>query len=106
MSESAEIQIARLEVEHKALGQRLEVAESRLKDITDIMMTIQHLSESVQQVANSVESMNKRLTVIEQVPAEKWNTMTKTIFTAFLGAAGGCLATVLFQVVTQFAQLG
>ena len=54
-----------MEVEIDALKQRVQGAEERLKDLTDIMMTIQHLSESVKQIADSVASMNTRVTAIE-----------------------------------------
>lgn len=101
MSDSVDVKVAKMEVEIEALKQRVQGAEERLKDLTDIMMTIQHLSESVKQIADSVASMNTRVTAIEQVPAEKWNTMTKQIIAAILGVIGGAIGSGLLSFLTH-----
>lgn len=83
---------------------RIKVSEHRIKDLEESQKRIQDLTISVKELAMSVKSMveeqkeqGERIRKLENEPAEKWNTLTRTALTVGVTALVSAIATaVLF----------
>lgn len=93
MPETTETKVAGIEVQMKSFERRISDIEESVKNFTGIMLSIQQLSDNIKVMSDNMESMNKRLAVIEQAPAEKWNVLTKQIMTALVSAVVGAIVT-------------
>lgn len=97
------------------IEERLVATEERCKSnghrigkLEDVTATLQKLATSVELMAQSVGQMAKeladqgeRLELLEREPAERWNTMRRTIFTSAIstlaGGAVGALVTLFIK---------
>lgn len=64
---------------------------TRIKDLEEKTDTLVELTASVQTIAQSVESLTKKVAALESQPAENWKVVTKAALTAVGSALGGGL---------------
>ena len=92
MDEAIKSEFQRLHDEEGRQNHRLSDLEQAVKELSDLVLNIQRLTISVESLTKEVQRQGERLEVIEQKPAQNWNTMTRTIFTTIISAIAGGLA--------------
>lgn len=91
------VELNRIHDEDARQNHRLNELENTVKQLQDIIMSIQRLTLSVESLTKEVAKQGERLEVIEQRPAQNWNTMTRTIFTTVVSAIAGGIAVWIVQ---------
>ena len=78
----------RMEEEHKRQNKRIGDLETKVEDISDLTLSVASLAKSVEQMAKAQEKQGKRLEVLEQKPAKRWDSIVEkailVVVTAFL----------------------
>ena len=76
--------------------------EGRIKNLEQDNKTLQKLITSVELLAQNIQTMTgkisdqgERLEALEKQPAERWNSMTRTIFTSLVSTLAGGLVGAL-----------
>lgn len=92
MDEVVKAEIQRLHDENERQNHRLSEVEQTIKQLNELVLSVQRISLSVESLTKEVQKQGQRLEVIEQKPAQNWNTMTRTIFTTVVSAIAGGLA--------------
>lgn len=82
---------------------RLKVSEHRIADLEQLQQQIYDLTVSVKEVAMSVKNMveeqkeqGEKIRKLENEPAEKWNTLQRTILTSIISTVIGAVLSALF----------
>lgn len=82
---------------------RIKVSEHRIADLEQLQKQIYDLTISVKEIAMSVKNMveeqkeqGDRIKKLEEQPAEKWNTLQKTIITSIVSTLIGAALSALF----------
>lgn len=97
MDEVVKAEIQRLHDENERQNHRLSEVEQTIKQLNELVLSVQRISLSVESLTKEVQKQGQRLEVIEQKPAQNWNTMTRTIFTTVVSAIAGGLAVWIVQ---------
>lgn len=97
MDEVVKAEIQRLHDENERQNYRLSEVEQTIKQLNELVLSVQRISLSVESLTKEVQKQGQRLEVIEQKPAQNWNTMTRTIFTTVVSAIAGGLAVWIVQ---------
>lgn len=97
MDEVVKAEIQRLHDENERQNHRLTELEQTIKQLNELVLSVQRISLSVESLTKEVQKQGQRLEVIEQKPAQNWNTMTRTIFTTVVSAIAGGLAVWIVQ---------
>ena len=86
------------------LDQRSKSNTKRLDRLEKTTEAVQELSTSVKLMAQSLDNMvdeqkrqGERLEKLEQQPADRWNTIIKTMLTAVVSALAGGFAAMLIK---------
>lgn len=89
--------------------ERMKVANHRIDDLEEQQKQIQELTLSVQELAMSVKSMvevqkthSEKISELEAKPAQNWNSMTRTAFTAIVSAIAGAAAIAFVNAIVPF----
>ena len=90
-------ELNRIHDEDARQNHRLNDLEQTVKEMNDLILSIQRLTISVESLTKEVTKQGQRLEVIEQRPAQNWNTMTRTIFTTVVSAIAGGIAVWIVQ---------
>lgn len=94
--QNMETHIRRLEDEDKRLGKRIEELENSNDKITELTISIQKLTDNVENMRKMQEDEGKRLTAIEGRDGEMWRKVVGYIITAIISIVIGFI----------FAQVG
>lgn len=86
-----EERVARIDDENTRQNHRLENLEKVVDKITDLTSSIREMAISLSSMQKELEKQGKRLEAIEEEPAEKWRTLTKTVLTVIASAVIGYL---------------
>lgn len=93
MAESIETRVTRLETKHSNLEKRVANMENINKDISDINLNIQKLADNQSQMLEVIKEekearkdQDKRLTTLENKPAQNYEKLKWIIITAIVGA--------------------
>ena len=76
----------RMDEEHKRQNKRIEDLETKVKDIGELTASVASLAKSVEQMAKAQEKQGKRLEVLEQKPAKKWESFVDKVIWAVAAA--------------------
>lgn len=86
----------------KSLKHRMDEQEEQSKTIQELVLSVKELALNMQAMIREQGAQGERLAKLEAEPAERWNTMTRTIFTSLLSTIGGGLAVGLILMVAQY----
>ena len=67
----------RMEDEHNRQNERITVLEEKVEDIGSLTASVASLAKSVEQMAKAQEKQGKRLEVLEQKPAKRWDSIVE-----------------------------
>ena len=76
----------RMEDEHKRQNGRIKDLEDKVEDIGALTASVASLAKSVEQMAKAQEKQGKRLEVLEQKPAKRWDNLVDKIVWAIASA--------------------
>lgn len=103
MDEATRSEIARLDAENTRQNRRLEKIDERIENLSDLAMSVQKLALNMEQMLKEQVDQGNRLKVLEDKPAEAWNSLQKTVFTTIVGAIAGGLAVGIMQMISMGA---
>lgn len=86
-----EERIGRIDDENIRQNRRLENLEKVVDKITDLTSSIREMAISLGSMQKELEKQGQRLESLEDEPAEKWRTLTKTVLTVIASAVIGYL---------------
>lgn len=86
-----EERIGRIDDENIRQNKRLENLEKVVDKITDLTSSIREMTVSIGSMQKELEKQGQRLEAIEEEPADKWRTLTKTVLTVIVSAVIGYL---------------
>ena len=87
--------------EIKSLKHRMEEQEEQGKSFQDLVLSVQKLAMNMEAMLKEQSAQGERLSALEKEPAERWNNMTRTIFTTITSTIAGALATGLVIMIAQ-----
>ena len=85
----------RMDDEHKRQNKRITDLENKVEDIGELTTSVASLAKSVEQMAKAQEKQGKRLEVLEQKPAKRWDSFVDKVVWALAAAA---IAFILAQI--------
>lgn len=101
MDDTVKVELERIHDEDQRQNKRLSELEATVKQLNDIVLSIQRLTMSVESLAKDVHKQGERLEAIEQAPMERINSVKQTIVTTITGIVIGALAVGLIQMIAQ-----
>jgi len=75
-----------LDAENTRQNHRIEKLENIMDTINELTASVQLLAVRMEAMQKEMEKQGKRLEVIEQEPADKWKSLTRTIITGVVSA--------------------
>lgn len=99
-TDQIDVKVARMEVQIESIEYAQRNMAEKLENLNQITISIKDLANSVNSLAKSQENFNKRLSSIEQIPASKWNVISKTALTAIVSAIAGGFALAMIQLLS------
>ena len=81
----------RMEEEHNRQNHRIHELEESQKQIYDLTISVREQTISVKNLTEELKEQREKIRKIEAQPADKWNSMTKTIITSVVSTFAGAL---------------
>ena len=85
----------------KSLKHRMDDQEEQGKSLSSLALSVQKLALSMESMIEEQKNQGARLAKLEAEPAERWSSMTRTIFNTMVGAMAGALATGVIYMMAQ-----
>ena len=85
----------------KSLKHRMDEQEEQGKSLSSLALSVQKLALSMESMIEEQKNQGARLAKLEAEPAERWSSMTRTIFNTMVGAMAGALATGVIYIMAQ-----
>lgn len=90
------------EHEIKSLSHRAKDLEGEVKIIQDLTISVKELAMNMKNMIEEQKKQGERIAVLEREPAERWNSMKRTAFTAIVSTIAGALAVAVVQIIARF----
>lgn len=88
--------VKRMEEEDRRQNHRLDVLEKSTEAFNKMAANVEKLALNMENMLKELERHGARLDDLEQIPAEKWQTVTKSLITVAVSTiAGGILGAIL-----------
>lgn len=85
----------------KSLKHRMDEQEEQGKSLSSLALSVQKLALSMESMIEEQKNQGARLAKLEAEPAERWSSMTRTIFNTIVGAGAGAFATGVIYMMAQ-----
>ena len=79
----------------------MDEQEEQSKTIQDLVLSVQKLAMNMEAMLKEQSAQGDRLSALEKEPADRWNNMTRTIFTTIVSTVAGALAAGLIFLIAQ-----
>ena len=79
----------RIDAENERQNQRLKLLEEQTEQVTDIVISVRELAQSVKQMAVTQKEQGEKLEQLESRDGEMWRKVTGYIITAIIGIVIG-----------------
>ena len=99
MEEAIKAELQRIHDEDDRQNHRLNNLESTVKELNELVLTIQRLTMSVESLTKEVQRQGNRLESIENAPLERMNSAKQTAINTITGIIIGALAAGLLQMI-------
>lgn len=93
------VRLAEVDQRGKSNSHRIDDLEKRADTLQELTTSVKLLAANMERMASEQMKQGDRLTALEKQPGERWNSMTRTIFTAVVSALAGGLVAVLTGLV-------
>ena len=79
----------------------MDEQEEQSKTIQNLVLSVQKLAMNMEAMLKEQSAQGDRLSAPEKEPADRWNNMTRTIFTTIVSTVAGALAAGLIFLIAQ-----
>lgn len=93
------VRLAEVDQRGKSNSHRIDDLEKRADTLQELTTSVKLLAANMERMASEQMKQGDRLTALERQPGERWNSMTRTIFTTVVSALAGGLVAVLAGLV-------
>ena len=93
------VRLAEVDQRGKSNSHRIDDLEKRADTLQELTTSVKLLAANMERMASEQMKQGDRLTALEKQPGERWNSMTRTIFTTVVYALAGGLVAVLTGLV-------
>lgn len=84
----------------KSNQHRIEKLEETTADIHELASSVRLMAQSIERMTEELREQGERLTALERQPAERWNSMTRTLITSAASTlAGGVVGALIALLV-------
>lgn len=84
------------EARGKSNTHRIDELEETSKQLGDLATSVKLMAQNIERMTTQLSEQNQRLATLEKQPAERWNAMTRTIFTTVVSTlAGGVVGALI-----------
>ena len=88
----------RIDAENTRQNRRSEALEQSVDRFGRIASSVERLATNMEGMLKEQERQGERLDILEDRPAQNWNTMTRTIFTSLVSTLAGGMVGALVAV--------
>lgn len=81
--------VKRMEQEHKGMNARIKDLEGEVKEITELTVSINNLANSVESMVKEQKKQGEQIEALQARDGEKWRSVTGYIITAVIGIVIG-----------------
>lgn len=78
---------------------RLDRLESTTEAVQELAMSVKLMAQNIETMTKEMQDQGERLSALEKQPAERWNSMTRTIFTSLVSTLAGGLVGALVALI-------
>lgn len=100
--EEIAVKLTALEHESKSAKHRLDDLEVQNQAIQDLAISVKELTINMSNMFDEQRKQGEDIEKMKAEPGERWNTMTRTIFTSIISTVGGGLAVGLILMIAQY----
>lgn len=85
----------------KSNTHRIDALEEQSKILNDLVTSVKLMAQNIEQMTKELTEQNARLKTLEQQPGERWNNMTRTIFTTVISTLAGGIVGALVAILIK-----
>lgn len=85
----------------KSNTHRIDALEEDAEALHKLATSVELLAQNMKRMTDEQEKQGKRLEALERQPAERWNNMTRTIFTSLVSTLAGGLVGALAALLLR-----
>ena len=89
--------VIKLDQRSKSNTKRLDRLEKTTEAVQELATSVKLMAQSLDNMADEQKRQGERLEKLEQQPADRWNTIIKTMLTAVVSALAGGFAAMLIK---------
>ena len=89
--------VIELDQRSKSNTKRLDRLEKTTEAVQELATSVKLMAQSLDNMADEQKRQGERLEKLEQQPADRWNTIIKTMLTAVVSALSGGFAAMLIK---------
>ena len=93
------VRLAEVDQRGKSNTHRIDDLEKRADTLQELTTSVKLLAANMERMASEQMKQGDRLTALEKLPGDRWNSMTRTILTTVVSALAGGLIAVLTGLV-------
>ena len=95
------VRLAEVDQRGKSNSHRIDDLEKRADTLQELTTSVKLLAANMERMASEQMKQGDRLTALEKQPGERWNSMTRTIFTSAVSTLSGGLVGVLVAMMIK-----
>ncbi|WP_195376715.1 hypothetical protein [Anaerotruncus rubiinfantis] len=95
------VRLAEVDQRGKSNSHRIDDLEKRADTLQELTTSVKLLAANMERMASEQMKQGDRLTALEKQPGERWNSMTRTIFTSAVSTLSGGLVGALVAMMMK-----
>lgn len=95
------VRLAEVDQRGKSNSHRIDDLEKRADTLQELTTSVKLLAANMERMASEQMKQGDRLTALEKQPGERWNSMTRTIFTSAVSTLSGMLVGALVAMMIR-----
>ena len=95
------VRLAEVDQRGKSNSHRIDDLEKREDTLQELTTSVKLLAANMERMASEQMKQGDRLTALEKQPGERWNSMTRTIFTSAVSTLSGGLVGALVAMMMK-----
>lgn len=95
------VRLSEVDQRGKSNSHRIDDLEKRADTLQELTTSVKLLAANMERMASEQMKQGDRLTALEKQPGERWNSMTRTIFTSAVSTLSGMLVGALVAMMMK-----
>ena len=95
------VRLAEVDQRGKSNSHRIDDLEKRADTLQELTTSVKLLAANMERMASEQMKQGDRLTALEKQPGERWNSMTRAIFTSAVSTLSGGLVGALVAMMMK-----